>query len=1176
MIYEQTTTTTTTPTKTSSINHDDENSNNHCIISWDSPLSPSSLYTKMEVEVIGIYTGSSSSSSSPQNPTPTSSASGNVPNMAMVVVKKKPPTARSSSLSPSSHSMPPMMKNLFDDSERKILQELDRGLDDFVAGKIKIDNDSLIDNSNNVNARFSSIPTKTAEEAIEAELMATVDDDDDRVLDRSHANRKKGGKQQGKSNDVILDAQVSSKMLSPKSSTGVKKGYNDNFDVKTIVDVAAARERALATMKVPADKSSKPETPSSSKATSSSKKSAGEKVTQDFAVEAAKRVAEAKRYMQPTDALKQSAIRDNNVEDEDFAVSAPRKVAQAKAAKAPSATTTTKMTRDIVDKKSFIAKDALTNEPRQQQGANKVTEGKPLDVSDGFRAYESMSRYRSIYQSISHPHDWLKRQTNTTNQGIKKSLAVNSLAMSSSSSPPPLPTESLQKKIRKTQQRKNEKTTPIDTDDKSSSNSNSTPHSNEKPPIESNATVATTMNDTSNKPQRQVERKRKLNVNIIDDDVDIDTALNPLKSGAKLSYDTLNAVSMERLPPKTRKEVEAMKETTRVMEELASKGPEMSPEDLLRDILKFDEDAKREEIPGSGFVSGAFDKAKQLLQERNQKRERTSQKPSGPQVGVKEMHRSDLPRPQVPISSTESMLSSKKVELTPEEELKAMFAAGQRIANGRITQKFDDADEIERAIEKEVDDLIRSDKSVSSYARILDDELAELEVSINISPGEELDGPAANPIFDPMSGPDVYNRNVDLDSVNYPGAIPGTKEVRLPKELREAVKQAEFAVGVLMNLETIEEENGETKHFAGKQELSAQQVESLQQVVAEACEIGIIDNPVILLQESSRLQMVLDEMWNQPEERFREIASNYKDLLLSDYFVKLIRQRMNKMAERDLDALRNDDDSLRETHAREREILGYLVMYAQVLLKEARALGAQLEAQQLEIIRSICNVAMNPKHTTEQETAMALSDAVRDMRPLLDDMFVAYLKYAVAEEEARLARSGLLDDPEHSQWLFVLKIVQQGVYAEIAKGINRYIDHIWYILRMDTPRQRRLMLDALVDAMPTMDVRPFVQVVDNIVGSLGDSVKGEFDDVAPLGEMTNKLLQLHRDMKEVLPPDRIAEKSRDADEWAARQKKRMLEQRRIGEQRLRAAKDTQHLEDEIDALIGGGEVERFD
>jgi hypothetical protein len=323
---------------------------------------------------------------------------------------------------------------------------------------------------------------------------------------------------------------------------------------------------------------------------------------------------------------------------------------------------------------------------------------------------------------------------------------------------------------------------------------------------------------------------------------------------------------------------------------------------------------------------------------------------------------------------------------------------------------------------------------------------------------------------------------------------------------------------------------------------------------------------------------VLDELWNQPEERFRDIASNYKDLLLSDHFTMLIKERLKNMADRDLDDLRKggDDEALKERHARERELLGQLVIYAQLLLKEARALGAELEAHQLEIVRSICQVAMDPAHTTEEETAMALSDAVRDMRPLLDDIFVAYLKYAVVEERGRLSRAGLLDDPDHNQWLFVLQIVQQGVYQEISRGINRYLEHIWYVLRMESNKERRMLLSKLIDVMPTMDVRPFVQVVDNIVGSLGDGVRGEFEDVITLGEMTNKLLQLHRDVKELLPPDRIDKMSRDADEWASRQKKKLLEQRKVGEQRLQAAKDTAHLQGDIEALAIRGETERFD
>lgn len=128
---------------------------------------------------------------------------------------------------------------------------------------------------------------------------------------------------------------------------------------------------------------------------------------------------------------------------------------------------------------------------------------------------------------------------------------------------------------------------------------------------------------------------------------------------------------------------------------------------------------------------------------------------------------------------------------------------------------------------------------------------------------------------------------------------------------------------------------------------------------------------------------------------------------------------------------------------------------------------------------------------------------------------------------------------------------------------------------MKTKTERRLLLEKLIDVMPTMDVRPFVQVVDNIAGALGDSARGEFDGGTTLGEMTNKILQLHRDVQELLPPDRIERMSRDADEWAAKQKQRLLEHRKMTKQRLKAARETEHLDAEIEALGRRGEMERM-
>ena len=86
----------------------------------------------------------------------------------------------------------------------------------------------------------------------------------------------------------------------------------------------------------------------------------------------------------------------------------------------------------------------------------------------------------------------------------------------------------------------------------------------------------------------------------------------------------------------------------------------------------------------------------------------------------------------------------------------------------------------------------------------------------------------------------------------------------------------------------------------------------------------------------------------------------------------------------------------------------------------------------------------------------------------------------------------------------------------------------------------------LVDDMPSMDVRPFVRVVDNIVASLGASARGDLADGADvLGGMTKEILQLATDLDDILPPERIHEISRDADEWAARQREKLKERRKL-------------------------------
>ena len=549
-----------------------------------------------------------------------------------------------------------------------------------------------------------------------------------------------------------------------------------------------------------------------------------------------------------------------------------------------------------------------------------------------------------------------------------------------------------------------------------------------------------------------------------------------------------------------------------------------------------------------------MDKAKDLLKsEKNDNNQR--------ELGYKEMDRDEELK--------------RKLE---EDELKRIFAAGKSTAQDKLSNPTLNPSEMTKApmTEEEIDALIAADETIPLNARKLDEEFAEFEVRVDKSLGEENDGPPRNKMFDVMSGPEVYNPNVDpATAVNWPGAKEGTRtDVQLAKELEEALKQARFAAAVLLNMRE-EESDSDVRYFVGEKEISTERVALLQKCVKEAVKAGIIEDPNIRLAERSRLQMLIDELTSQPEDRLEEIAMNYKDLLLSDNFIDLVRERLYAMAQRDLLARQeNKEHLLKDAHARERAIMMNLVQIAQGLIKETQALGAELEVSMLEIIRSICEVAMDPSHTTEEETATALTDAVRDMRPLLDDAFVAYLKYAIAEEEAKLERQGVVDDPEYNRWLFILRIIQEGVYAELSHGVKRYIDHIGYVLRMKTKAERRDLLAKLIDVMPTMDVRPFVKVVNNIVSSLGTSVRGDFSDGILLGEMTNKLLQLQRDVEELLPPERVNEMSRDADNWAAKQRERLLERQKMTRQRLRSARETSSIDP--DKVIASGEYDRFD
>ena len=215
-----------------------------------------------------------------------------------------------------------------------------------------------------------------------------------------------------------------------------------------------------------------------------------------------------------------------------------------------------------------------------------------------------------------------------------------------------------------------------------------------------------------------------------------------------------------------------------------------------------------------------------------------------------------------------------------------------------------------------------------------------------------------------------------------------------------------------------------------------------------------------------------------------------------------------------------------------------MVVYAQLLLKQARALGAGIG--QLEVIRSICKVAMDVSYRTEEGPPWLWR-----MRCETCDHCLTIFLSPISNMPWRKKRAVWLERVNRTTPTQLLALCFKSPTRRKYRAGDKhssilYLEHIWYVLRMKTAKERRI----------TLDVRPLVQVVENIAGSLGDGVQGNFDGFVELGEMTNESLQLHREIKEY-----IALMSKDADEWADRQKKRLMEQRKVANQRLNCQKD---------------------
>ena len=95
------------------------------------------------------------------------------------------------------------------------------------------------------------------------------------------------------------------------------------------------------------------------------------------------------------------------------------------------------------------------------------------------------------------------------------------------------------------------------------------------------------------------------------------------------------------------------------------------------------------------------------------------------------------------------------------------------------------------------------------------------------------------------------------------------------------------------------------------------------------------------------------------------------------------------------------------------------------------------------------------------------------LRPYFDTELLAYLGYAIEEEETGIRAHGGDPIALPSRWLSVLRLVQQGVLAEFESRFERLLEPLLLTVRFEQPEIRRAVFERFVAITPAIDL-PYV------------------------------------------------------------------------------------------------------
>lgn len=258
--------------------------------------------------------------------------------------------------------------------------------------------------------------------------------------------------------------------------------------------------------------------------------------------------------------------------------------------------------------------------------------------------------------------------------------------------------------------------------------------------------------------------------------------------------------------------------------------------------------------------------------------------------------------------------------------------------------------------------------------------------------------------------------------------------------------------------------------------------------------------------DRNRLLLLVNELSRAPVDLTDMVLDAYRDLMLSDNMVYLLKEQNEKC--RDLET---------------RKIYSKIATKTSQMVSQLSLLAKSEETRHLRTLHKICQIASQYQHDED-----IFVREMNQIRPYFDTNFLSFIKFSLELEERKCKHAGI----PMSDWYNVLSIVYKGVFADFERRFDRVLDPILLVLRFSEASLRSEIFERFVNITNTLDLPSMKQIALNLVSAMRDKIALDPSCIADSDVVLERLDSLEKDvaihLSDVYIRKRIAQLKQDA------------------------------------------------